>query len=120
MTLDNTPITILEKEIKFLKDFIRILDTREGLDPDAPQEKLNNLRDQCAAKIDEFEIAIGKLKSVVPQWKKAFESTIGFERNRELLRDNHMINVSVRKDGQWHELEADWMKHLIQENYPKQ
>lgn len=63
MTLDKTPVMILEKEVKFLQDFIRILQTREGIDPNATQDKLDGLIKRCKEKIDEFERAIIKLKA---------------------------------------------------------
>ena len=63
MTLDKTPIMALEKEVKFLKDFIRILQTKEGIDPNATQEHLDKLVLRCEDKINEFEAAIDKLKS---------------------------------------------------------
>ena len=62
MTLDNTPIMILEKEVKFLNDFIKIIETRKGIDPSASQEKLDGIKVRCQQKIKEFEAAITKLK----------------------------------------------------------
>lgn len=63
MTLDKTPTMILEKEIKYLKDFIHTIQTRNGIDPNASQEKLDGLIKRCEEKITEFETAINKLKS---------------------------------------------------------
>lgn len=52
-------------------------------------------------------------------WKQEWESTLSFEHAKELLRDNHMINIRIRKDGEWHEIDADWMKALVRQEYPK-
>jgi hypothetical protein len=63
MRLDETPITILEKEIGYLKNFIGILETRYSIDPTVSIEKIQGLIVQCSQKIDEYEKAIIKLKS---------------------------------------------------------
>ena len=62
MTLDKTPVDILENEVRFLSDFIDILDKREDIDPSVPQEKLNLIKEKCENKIAEFKNAIDSLK----------------------------------------------------------
>lgn len=50
-------------------------------------------------------------------WKEEWQSCLGFERQKKLLTDNHMINIRIRKDGEWHEIEADWLKTLVRQEF---
>lgn len=59
--MNETPITILQKQIKFYETFIERLTTKEGLSGDVTQEKLDKLTVECKGKITEFEGAIKKL-----------------------------------------------------------
>lgn len=59
--MNETPITVLAKQIEFYRSFIKKMENRDGIDPDASQEKLDSLIGQCKVKIEEFQIAIGKL-----------------------------------------------------------
>ena len=63
---------------------------------------------------DGLEIPVYKKRT----WKEDWQSCIGFERHKSLLQDNHMINIRVRKDGQWHEIDADWLKALVRQEFP--
>ena len=50
-------------------------------------------------------------------WKEEWKSCLGFERHKKLLTDNHMINIRIRKDGEWHEIDADWLKTLVRQEF---
>ena len=50
-------------------------------------------------------------------WKEEWQSCLGFERHKKLLADNHMINIRIRKDGEWHEIDADWLKTLVRQEF---
>lgn len=59
--MDETPITVLQKQIRFYETFIDRLTTKEGLSGDVTQEKLDGLIVECKNKITEFNEAIKKL-----------------------------------------------------------
>ena len=59
--MNETPITILQKQIRFYERFIDTLTTKEGLSGDVTQEKLDGLIAECNLKINEFNEAIKKL-----------------------------------------------------------
>ena len=50
-------------------------------------------------------------------WKDEWQVCSGFEHHKKLLTDNHMINIRIRKDGKWHEIEADWLKRLVRQEF---
>ena len=50
-------------------------------------------------------------------WKEEWQSCLGFERHKKLLTDNHMVNIRIRKDGEWHEIDADWLKTLVRQEF---
>ena len=50
-------------------------------------------------------------------WKDEWRVCSGFEHHKKLLTDNHMINIKIRKDGMWHEIEADWLKRLVRQEF---
>ena len=50
-------------------------------------------------------------------WKDEWRVCSGFEHHKKLLTDNHMINIRIRKDGKWHEIEADWLKRLVRQEF---
>ncbi len=60
--MDETPISVLLKQIKFYNQFINSLTTKEGIDENASQKKLNKLIKECKIKIKEFKRAIKILK----------------------------------------------------------
>ncbi len=62
--MDKTPIQILQKHIGYYQSFIVKLETKEGIDKNANQEKLDGLIAGCKKKIAEFEIAIKLLTPV--------------------------------------------------------
>jgi hypothetical protein len=62
---------------------------------------------------------IKTIKTTKRSWKEVWGSCLSFEEAKEILRDNHMINIRIRKDGEWHEFDADWMKTLVQQEFPK-
>lgn len=62
MRLDETPVTILQKEIGYLNNFIGILETRYSIDPTVSIEKIEGLILRCKEKVNEYEKAIEKLK----------------------------------------------------------
>jgi hypothetical protein len=55
---DETPIKVLCKKINLYRSFVERLKTKEGIDKDAAQEKLDKLICEYEEKIKEFEIAI--------------------------------------------------------------
>lgn len=55
---EETPVKVLCKQINFYLSFIEKLKTKDGIDKDAPQEKLDKLICECEEKIKEFETAI--------------------------------------------------------------
>jgi len=55
--------------------------------------------------------------SCIRTWKEEWQSCLGFERHKKLLADNHMINIRIRKDGEWHEIDADWLKTLVRQEF---
>jgi len=55
--------------------------------------------------------------SCIHTWKEEWQSCLGFERHKKLLADNHMINIRIRKDGEWHEIDADWLKTLVRQEF---
>lgn len=55
--------------------------------------------------------------SAKPTWKDEWRVCSGFEHHKKLLTDNHMINIKIRKDGKWHEIEADWLKRLVRQEF---
>lgn len=58
-----------------------------------------------------------KFKKEVKTWKDEFKSYLGFQRHINLLKDNHMINVRIRKDGEWHKIDADWLKSMVRQEF---
>lgn len=56
--MEETPVSVLCQKINFYRSFINRLKTKEGIDKDAPQEKLDKLICEYEEKIKEFEAAI--------------------------------------------------------------
>ena len=54
---------------------------------------------------------------VVHSWKEEWQSSLEFEQHKKLLTDNHMINIRIRKDGEWYEIDADWLKTLVRQEF---
>ena len=50
-------------------------------------------------------------------WKEEWQSCLCFERHKKLLTDNHMVTIRIRKDGEWHEIDADWLKTLVRQEF---
>lgn len=67
--MNETPITVLEKKIKFYNDFIVILQNKDGIDKNAPQEKLDGIVMDCRDKIAQFEAALDILKISKNKWE---------------------------------------------------
>lgn len=74
--MKETPITVIEKQIKYYQKFIKTLETKEGIVPnttETPEEtkkKFDGLIHECRVKIAQFEAAIKQLKENT-QWEKA-------------------------------------------------
>ena len=64
-----------------------------------------------------LNIAENRSTSCIRTWKEEWQSCLGFERHKKLLADNHMINIRIRKDGEWHEIDADWLKTLVRQEF---
>jgi hypothetical protein len=66
--MQETPIQVLEKKIKYYENFKRTCETREGIikNENEPEEetkkKFDGLIKECDAKIKEFKIAISTLE----------------------------------------------------------
>lgn len=73
--MNETPITVIEKQIKYYKTFIKKLETREGIvpntteSPEETQKKFDGLIHDCRVKIAQFESAIETLQQN-NQWEK--------------------------------------------------
>lgn len=67
--MNETPITVLEKKIKFYNDFIVRLQNKDGIDKNAPQEKLDSIVMDCRDKIAQFEAALDILKVNKNKWE---------------------------------------------------
>jgi len=67
MSIDSTPISVLEKEIKHFEAFIRRLQTREGItkheneNEEEHKKKFDKLISDYRLKINEFQTAINIL-----------------------------------------------------------
>jgi hypothetical protein len=62
MSFAYTPTDILKNEIDAYKRFIRSLETKNGIDPNMPQERIDWLTLKSEEKIIELEAAITKLE----------------------------------------------------------
>jgi hypothetical protein len=56
--MKETPISVLCSKINFYRSFIERLKTKDGIDKNVPQKKLNKLILEYKQKIKEFESAI--------------------------------------------------------------
>lgn len=74
--MKETPITVIEKQIKYYQKFIKTLETREGIVPntnETPEQtkaKFDGLINDCRVKIAQFESAISILNEN-KKWEKA-------------------------------------------------
>ena len=60
--MNNTPISILRKQIKFYHSIIEILKGREGINHATNQDQIDGLIEKANEKIVEFEAAIVTLE----------------------------------------------------------
>lgn len=64
--MEETPVSVLCQKINFYRSFIHRLKTKEGIDKNAPQEKLDKFISEYEEKIKVFESAI---KILDPEFK---------------------------------------------------
>jgi hypothetical protein len=97
MLLDETPVNILEKEIKNYQSFIKKLENRQDINSDTPQVKIDDIIYKCYKKIKEYESAITILnKKDVIKWVKFNFFNMD---NRPQKYGKYLI---CRKDGKIH------------------
>lgn len=78
---EETPVKVLCKQINFYRSFIEKLKTKDGIDKDAPQDKLDKLICECEEKIKEFETAIKILDPPAKCEQALVKSSAGFDGN---------------------------------------
>lgn len=79
LIMKETPISVLCKQIRFYQSFIVKLKTKDGIDKDSPQDKLDNLIRECEEKIKEFN---GAMKILDPTAKC----------EQIIINDRHILN----------------------------
>lgn len=52
-------------------------------------------------------------------WKDVFRKCMSFEKQVSDLRNPHMINIRIRINGEWKEYDADWIKDMINQEFPE-
>lgn len=111
----NTPITVLNEKLAFYQRFMNELKSREGIDKDAPQEKIDKLVLDLENKIEQFSHAI----SILEINKSNEVRTFSYEDVYKIATDVMNLGMSLRQDQlrgftdkSGNELLDDYMKKI--------